>query len=235
MTSETPPLLTHRPVWASGALVVGALLAALLVAALTAASAAAQYSFKQNTVLDNCQPAWNPSDTRIKTYDDKSLHSESESVKQMFWQTWQLPYLQTPDEPSLAELRAGLHLRRWRWEYECKNPRVVVTDTDLVRRSIPARAGSATCPEVSGTINDEGWHCHGAHGEIQHEHGDSPGSHDHRTPTRIPRQAACTVSEVTTREGESAVIAGLKWHCHGNHTFHQHGLMPGESLRNHRH
>lgn len=74
--------------------------------------------------LDACEPAWDAgTNPRIVAWDGRTLHGEVADIKDLFWRHWQLPYLATPGQPSQAELDGGIHLRRWRWEYECLHPK----------------------------------------------------------------------------------------------------------------
>lgn len=77
----------------------------------------------RRAALAACEPVWNPADPRIVTWNGRTLHGEAADTKDLFWRHWQLPYLATPGQPSRAELDGGVHLRRWRWEYECTHPR----------------------------------------------------------------------------------------------------------------
>ena len=72
--------------------------------------------------LAACQPQWDPADARIVAWNGQSLHDQDAGSKDLFWRAWGLPNLQTPGQPTQAELDGGVHLRRWRWEWECMNP-----------------------------------------------------------------------------------------------------------------
>ena len=62
-------------------------------------------------VLDACTPAWEPGDSRIVTWDGRTLHGEPDDVRDLFYRVW-----------GDADLDTGRHLRRWRWEWECLHP-----------------------------------------------------------------------------------------------------------------
>lgn len=76
----------------------------------------------RRAVLAACEPTWDPTDWRIVTHDFRTLHGEPADVGGTFWRVWQLPFLATAGQPTQAELDVGIHLRRWRWEYECLHP-----------------------------------------------------------------------------------------------------------------
>ena len=64
-----------------------------------------------SAVLEACTPAWEPGDSRIATWDGKTLHGEPDDVRDLFYRVW-----------GDDDLESGRHLRRWRWEWECLHP-----------------------------------------------------------------------------------------------------------------
>lgn len=71
----------------------------------------------RTAILDACTPAWDPADSRVVTWDGRTLHAELWAVGDLYYRTW-----------GDADLDTGQHLRRWRWEYECLHPAPEVVD-----------------------------------------------------------------------------------------------------------
>ncbi len=66
-------------------------------------------------ILIDCMPMWDPLDKRTETWNGKNLHSEPAEIGLLFWETWGAPAGET-------DLVSGIHVQRWRWEYECTHP-----------------------------------------------------------------------------------------------------------------
>ncbi len=68
----------------------------------------------RHEVLAACDPAWDPNDARIATWNGKTLHGEAFEVRDLFYRKW-----------GGNDLEGDRQLRRWRWEYDCMHPRPV--------------------------------------------------------------------------------------------------------------
>ncbi|MDE2989692.1 MAG: hypothetical protein OXU21_01320 [Chloroflexota bacterium] len=110
-------------------------LIAVLVAAQTAAADhdANDEPWRQ-PIIAACEPAWDPHDDRIRTWDGRTLHEESFAVRDLFYRTW-----------GDADLDRGRHLRRWRWEYECTHPQPIVDSVQASLAPQPSSAGDEEC------------------------------------------------------------------------------------------
>lgn len=203
------------------AALLAACVALVLVATVSANTIVEVEEPKERVNLDTCQPAWDPSDSRIVTYNGRTLHDEPASVRAMFYQVWG----DANDQ----------HLRRWRWEYECANVPPVENQSQQAQASSGSgdpnlllagykgsRHGCNNFVDTSGKGDPDHWHCHGT---SYHQH---PGDYRKPHPERLaPKRDKCTATGVD-------YPGHTDWHCHGD-VLHSHGFYEGETVSNHRH
>ena len=203
--------------WARAGVIVAAASATLFVSPLALAdSDTNDTGGAGEPTLAACQPGWDPTDDRIATWDGRTLHDEPASVRDIYWRTWQQPNLAMPEGPTQAELDAGVHLRRWRWEYECAHP--AQTNTTETDGTVSVTHCFGDNEEPAGGLADASFHCHIIDGEvIDHEH-----IHEHTLEPEDPPPPACL-----PYTAENHPTGSSAWHCHvaddGEVLYHQHG------------
>ena len=79
--------------------------------------------------LAACEPRWNPDDARIVTWDGRTLHEESFDVRDLFYRVW-----------GQGNPEGMLHVRRWRFEYECLHPASAKVTASRPQRAKAAQA-----------------------------------------------------------------------------------------------
>ena len=177
-------------------LVALALLALWSFAAATAAADHDMTTVEREATLADCLPTWDLTqalelrpDATLSAWTGQTLHGESVEARDIFWRTWGLPFLETPTEPTYAEIYGGVHVQRWAWEENCLHP-PTPTPKRPVRASAALQRNYEHCHEYPAGVTPIPYR---PSGEITDSEltGPAPDGHIHVTSLGTGQRRTC--------------------------------------------